>query len=113
MATEITVLDFKLSNTFSEYWTHMNAPESQKMFREMGGKNFYIGECIGDSKRATVIFEGPENILYNIFISPKAKPIVEASGHIYEETKITRWIKIVLTANFYVLKFLKNSYQES
>jgi len=35
MATEITVLDFKLSNTFSEYGTHMNAPEQQKMFREM------------------------------------------------------------------------------
>ena len=67
MATEITVLDFKLSNTFSEYCTHMNAPEQQKMFREMGVKTFYIGECIGDSKRATVMFEGPEKILYNFF----------------------------------------------
>ena len=54
-------------------------------------KFLYIGEFIGDSKRATVMFEGPENVLYNIFISPKTKPIVEASGHIYEETKITRW----------------------
>ena len=69
----------------------MNAPEQQKMFREMGVKTFYIGECIEDSKRATVMFEGPENVLYNIFISLK-KPIVEASGHIYVETKITRWI---------------------
>ena len=76
MATEITVLDFKLSNTFSEYCTHMNAPEQQAMFKEMGVKTFYIGECIGDSKRATVMFEGPENVLYNIFISPKTKPIV-------------------------------------
>ena len=48
-----------------------------------------MGECIGDPKRATVIFEGPENVLSNIFISPGTKPIVEASGHIYEETKIT------------------------
>ena len=55
-------------------------------------KTFYIGECIGNSKRATVMFEGPENVLYNIFISPETKPIVEASGHIYEETKVTRWI---------------------
>ena len=39
------------------------------------------------------MFEGLENILYNIFISPETKPIVEASGHIYEETKITRRIK--------------------
>ena len=72
MATEITVLDFKLSNTFSEYCTHMNAPEQQKMFREMGVKTFYIGECIGDSKRATVMFEGPEkNVLYNILSDRK------------------------------------------
>ena len=68
----------------------MNAPEQQKIFREMGVKNYYIGEYIGDSKRATVMFEGPENILYNIFINPETKPIVEASGHIYEKTKITR-----------------------
>ena len=62
MSTEITVLDFKLRNTFSEYCTHMNAPEQQAMFKEMGVKTFYIGECIGDSKRATVMFEGPENV---------------------------------------------------
>ena len=72
MATEITVLDFKLSNTFSEYCTHMNAPEQQKLYGEMGVKTFYIGECIGDSKKATatVKFEGRE-CLYNIFISPE------------------------------------------
>ena len=63
MATEITVLDFKLSNTFSEYCTHMNAPEQQKMFRAMGVKTFYIGEYIGDSKRATVMFEGQQNFI--------------------------------------------------
>ena len=49
MATEITVLDFKLSNTFSEYCTHMNAPEQQAMFKEMGVKIFYMGEFIGES----------------------------------------------------------------
>ena len=38
------------------------------------------------------MFEGPENVLYNIFTNPETNPIVEASGHIYEETKITRWI---------------------
>ena len=64
MATEITVLDFKLSNTFSEYCTHMNAPKQQAMFKEMGVKTFYIGESMGEPKRATVMFEGPENVLY-------------------------------------------------
>ena len=54
----------------------MNAPEQQAMFKEMGIKTFYIGECIGDSKRATVMFEGSENVLYNIFISPETTPIV-------------------------------------
>ena len=58
----------------------------------MGVKTFCICECIGESKRANVMLEGPENVLYNIFTSPETKPIVEASGHIYEETKITRWI---------------------
>ena len=41
MATEITVLDFKLSNTFEEYCTHMKAPEQQEMFKELGVKTFY------------------------------------------------------------------------
>ena len=44
MATEITVLDFKLSNTFEEYCTHMKAPEQQAMFNEMGVKTFYIAQ---------------------------------------------------------------------
>ena len=37
--TETTVLDFKLSNTFEEYRAHMNAPEQQAMFAEMGGQD--------------------------------------------------------------------------
>ena len=69
MSTEITVLDFKLRNTFSEYCTHMNDREQQAMFKEMGVKLFFIGECIGDSKKATVMFSGPENVLYNILWS--------------------------------------------
>ena len=92
MATEITVLDFKLSNTFEEYCTYMNDPEQQEMFKGMGVKTFYIGQCKGDPKRATVMFEGPENVLYDIFTNPETKPIVEASGHIYVPTTITRWI---------------------
>ncbi len=52
----------------------------------------YIGKSLDDPQRATVIFQGPENVLYDIFMNPETKPIVEASGHIYEGTKITRWI---------------------
>ena len=36
MTIEKTVWDFKLSNTFEEYEAHMNAPEQQAMFKEMG-----------------------------------------------------------------------------
>jgi len=30
-----------------------------------------------------VMFQGPEDVLYNIFTNPETKPIVEASGHVY------------------------------
>ena len=92
MTIETTVLDFKLSNTFKEYEDHMKAPEQQAMFNEMGVKTFYLGKSLDDPTRATVMFQGPENVLYDIFINPETKPIVEASGHIYEGTKITRWV---------------------
>ena len=92
MAIETTVLDFKLSNTFEEYKAYMNAPEQQAMFKEMGVKTFYIGKSLNDPLSATVMFQGPKNVLYNIFINPQTKQIVEASGHIYESTKITRWV---------------------
>ena len=89
---ETTVLDFKLSNTFEEYKTYMLAPQQQSMFSEMGVKVFYIGMSKDNSKRATVMFQGPENVLYDIFMNPQTQPIVEASGHVYEGTVITRWI---------------------
>ena len=90
--TETTILDFKLSKSFDDYRDHMNAPEQKAMFEEMGVKVFYIGVCKDDPKRATVIFQGPEAVLYNIFINPETKPVVEASGHVYEGTSITRWL---------------------
>ena len=91
MTIETTVLDFKLSNTFEEYQSHMLAAEQQAMFRQMGVKTFYIGKSLEDPKRATVMFQAPENVLFDIFVNPQTKPVVEASGHIYEGTKISRW----------------------
>ena len=84
MTIETTVLDFKLSNTFKEYEDHMKAPEQQSMFNEMGVKTFYLGKSLDDPTIATVMFQGPKNVLYDIFINPQTKPIVEASGHIYD-----------------------------
>ena len=69
----------------------MNAKEQQKMFKEMGVKIFYIDKTLDNPQRATVIFQGKDNVPYDIFIYPETKSIVEASGHIYEGTKITCW----------------------
>ena len=55
---ETTVLDFKLSNTFEEYRSYMNAPEQQAMFAQMGVQTFYIGVSKDDPARATVISRG-------------------------------------------------------
>ena len=88
MAIETTILDFQLSNTFEEYESHMNAEEQQMMFKEMGVKTFYIGKSLDEPQRATVIFQGLENVLYDNFMNPETKTIVEASGHIYAGAKL-------------------------
>ena len=92
MTIETTILDFKLSNTFEQYESHVKAEAKQAMFKEMGVKTFYILKSLDDPQSTTAIFQGAENVLYDIFMNPETKPIVEASGHIYEGTKITRWI---------------------
>ena len=92
MTIETTVLDFKLSYAFDEYEAHMNSPEQQAMFKDMGVKTFYIGKSLEDPKRGTVMFQGPVNTCYDIFINPETKAIVEVSGHIYQGTIINRGI---------------------
>ena len=74
MSIETTVLDFKLSNTFEEYEAHMNAPEQQAMFKEMGVKTFYIGKSLEDPKRATVMFQGPVNLSLIHISEPTRRP---------------------------------------
>jgi len=58
----------------------------------MAVRIFYSGWTLYDPQSATVIFQGRENVLHDIFMNPETRPIVEASGHIYSGTKITRWI---------------------
>ena len=89
---ETSVLDFRISNSFEEFRTHMNAPEQQAMFAQMGVKTFYMGVSKDDPDRATVMFQRPEDVLYDIFMNPETKPVVEASGHIYDSTVVTRWL---------------------
>ena len=92
MTIKNTVLEFQLGNKFEEYKAHMNAEEQQKMFKGIGIKTFYIAKSLYYTKSATVIFPGPVNILFDIFANPETKTIVEASGHIYKDTKITRLV---------------------
>tara|TARA_Y100000589_G_scaffold139187_1_gene133070 strand:- start:61 stop:267 length:207 start_codon:yes stop_codon:yes gene_type:complete len=68
----------------------MNAAEQQAIFKEMGAKTFYIGKSLEDPKRAAVIFQGPKNVLFDIFKNIESKAVLEASGHIYEGTIINR-----------------------
>ena len=88
--TETTVLDFRLSNSF-EGTAIMNAPEQQAMFAQMGVSTFYIGVCKDDPTQATVMFQGL-SVLHDVFMNPETKPVVEASGHVYDSTVITRWL---------------------
>ena len=37
-----------------------------------------------------MMFQGPENVLHDVFMNPETKPVVEASGHVYDGTVITR-----------------------
>ena len=92
MAIETTILDFQLSNTFEQYESHMNAEEQQSMFKEMGVKTFYIGKSLDDPQRGNCNFSRTRKCSKRYFMNPETKPIVEASGHIYSGTKITRWI---------------------
>ena len=89
MTTKITVLGFKVQQYFFRVLLLYECTRTADDVKEIGVKTINIGGCIGDSKRANVLFEGPENVLYNIFTSTETKPIVEASSHILEETKIT------------------------
>ena len=51
-----------------------------------------MGVCKDDPKRATCIFQGPVAVLYNIFVNPETKIIVEASGDVYDGILMTRWL---------------------
>ena len=70
----------------------MNTNYLRSLCPALQNKTYFIGVCKDDPQRATVMFQGPEDVLHNIFTNPETKPIVEASGHVYEGTVITRWL---------------------
>ena len=62
----MNILDVKLSNNFDQYESYLNAKGQKFMFKDIGVKTFYIGKSLDDPQIATEIFQGPENILYDI-----------------------------------------------
>ena len=48
----------------------INVEEQQKVFKEMGAKILAIGKSLDNAKRKTLIFQKPENVLYDIFMDP-------------------------------------------
>ena len=91
MTIETTILDSQLINRFEEYDSYMNSKKKQEMLKEMRVKTFYIGKSFVNPQRAGV-FQGPKNVLFDIFMNPETKLIVETLGLIYKGTKITRRI---------------------
>ncbi len=55
----------------------MNASEQQAMLEEIRVKIFYMGKSMEDPKRATLMFQGAENVLYDIFTNPKIKKLLK------------------------------------
>ena len=66
----------------------MNAKEQQTMFKEMGVKIFYICKSLDDPQRANAIFQGPENVLYDIFMNPESKPFIKLQGIFMQVQKL-------------------------
>ena len=54
----------------------MNEPEQKDIYREMDVKTFYIGKSLKDPKRATVMFQGTNNVLFDIFNNPETKVVL-------------------------------------
>ena len=94
MIIETSVLNFKLSNTFEGNNTHMNKVEQLVMLREMVENISHKEKSLENSKRANVISQGLENILFDTVNNPERDTFVETSGHIYEGKIINHWISV-------------------
>ena len=61
----------------------MKAPQQQAMLKEIRVKIFYLGKSKDTSRKSTVIFEGPGNVLFDTSTKSEILPIIWVSGHIY------------------------------
>ena len=91
MSTETTVFDFKISKPFEEWATVFDSDENKMMLKSSGIVPLYRGLNQEDSSRAIVIFQAEKGVALNMWTNPEAKKMIEASGHIYDETTISSW----------------------
>ena len=92
MAIETTIFDFKISKTYVE-WKAVDDSEDNKAMLKAGGiTSLYRGLHNEDSSRAIVILQAEEGVAMGMWNDPQAKVMIEASGHIYDETTMTQWI---------------------
>ena len=91
MATETTVFDFKISKPFDEWAEVFDSEENKAMLKSVGIAPLYRGLNQDDSSRAIVIFQAKKGVAMGMWTNPEAKKMIELSGHIYDETKITHW----------------------
>ena len=91
MAIETTVFDFRISKSFDEWAKTFDSDENKNMLKAGGITPLYRGLSKEDPLRVIVIFQAEEGVAMKMFNDPKAKEMIEASGHIYDQTTITHW----------------------
>tara|TARA_Y100001968_G_C19397852_1_gene739334 strand:+ start:1558 stop:1857 length:300 start_codon:yes stop_codon:yes gene_type:complete len=91
MSTETTVFDFKISKPFDEWAAVFDSDENKAMLKSAGISPLYRGLNQQDSSRAIVIFQADKGVAMGMWTNPEAKKMIESSGHIYDETKISYW----------------------
>ena len=57
------------------------------MFKEMGIKTIYVGKSLDNPQRLTVIFQGPDNVPYDIFMDPEIKLFLKLQGIFMHDQK--------------------------
>ena len=91
MAIETTVFDFLISKTFEEWSAVFDSDENKAILKASGITPLYRGINKKDPKRALVIFQAQEGVAIKMWEDPKAKEIIQSSGHIYDQTTVTQW----------------------
>ena len=91
MEIETTVFDFKISKSFKEWAAIFDGDENKAMLKSVGIIPLYRGLNQEDSSRAIVVFQAERGVAMEMWLNPDAKKMIELSGHIYNETIITKW----------------------